>query len=70
MLSAFNAVYDKEEIEEATEDYKAYIKERRSENAAAVDAAKEARIAEVAAERKEVLDRYDGDPSKVPYYRR
>uniref|UniRef100_A0A6C0K8U5 Uncharacterized protein n=1 Tax=viral metagenome TaxID=1070528 RepID=A0A6C0K8U5_9ZZZZ len=70
MLSAFYAVYDKEEIEEATEDYKAYIKERRSENAAAVDAAKEARIAEVAAERKEVLDRYDGDPSKVPYYRR
>jgi multidrug efflux pump subunit AcrB len=48
MLSAFNAVYDKEEIEEATEDYKAYIKERRSENAAAAAAAKEARDAEMA----------------------
>jgi hypothetical protein len=70
MLSAFNAVYDKEEIKEATEDYKAYIKERRSENADAAAAAKEARIAEVAAERKEILDEYDGDPSKVPYYRR
>jgi hypothetical protein len=70
MLSAFNAVYDKEEIEEATEDYKAYIKERRSENAAAAAAAKEARVAEIAAERKEIIDRYDGDASKVHYAER
>jgi hypothetical protein len=70
MLSAFNAVYDKEEIEEATEDYKAYIKERRSENAAAAAAAKEARDAEVAAERKEIIDEYGGDQTLVPHYRR
>jgi hypothetical protein len=70
MLSAFYAVYDKDEIKEATENYKEYIKEKRSENAAAAAAAKEARVAEVAAERKKVLDRYDGDPSKVHYAER
>jgi len=64
MLETFNSKYTTEELEKGRKAHKKYLEDMKDITAEA-DA-----VAVVAAERKAVLDRYDGDQTKVPFAER
>ena len=71
MLETFNSKYTIEELDKAREAHKLYIEDLSAANAEANAIAKEARVAEATAKRKEVIEefrRVNGPDAPIPYY--
>ena len=71
MLETFNSKYTIEELDKAREAHKLYIEDLSAANAEANAIAKEARVAEANAKRKEVIEefrRVNGPDAPIPYY--